>query len=125
ETCSGSTSISATTLPPCCSRTSIIRVSSGARLSMRSSPSSPANGSAAPGRVGRPHGVAESPRVALPHVVHGGQFAGLADLGQPLVLFLGGQRLLELIRAIEVVLDGNLAPAGDEQHVVPAGRDGL
>ena len=45
ETCSGSTSISATTLPPCRLRTSIIRVSSGSRLSMMSSPSSTANGS--------------------------------------------------------------------------------
>ena len=45
ETCSGSTSISATTLPPKRSRTSIILVSRGSRLSMRSSPSRTANGS--------------------------------------------------------------------------------
>ena len=45
ETCSGSTSISATTLPPYCWRASIILISSGSRLSMMSSPSRTANGS--------------------------------------------------------------------------------
>jgi hypothetical protein len=35
------------------------------------------------------------------------------------------QRLLELVGPVEVVLDGDLAPAGDHQHVVQAGRDGF
>jgi hypothetical protein len=74
---------------------------------------------------GAEHGVAEALRVALAHVVHGGQLAGFAHLGQPLGVVLGGQRLLELVGPVEVVLDGDLAPAGDHQHVVEAGRDGL
>jgi hypothetical protein len=71
------------------------------------------------------HGVAEPLRVALAHVVHGGQLAGLAHLGQPFEVVLGGQRLFELVVPVEVIFDGALAPAGDHQHVVQAGRDGL
>ena len=47
ETSSGATSIRATTLPPYWFLMSIIRVSSGSLGSMRSSPSSTANGSCA------------------------------------------------------------------------------
>ncbi len=75
--------------------------------------------------VGAQHGVAEPLRVALPHVVHGGQLAGLAYLGQAFAGLLGGQRLLQLVGPVEMVLDGDLAAPSDEQHVIQAGGDGL
>ncbi len=74
---------------------------------------------------GAQDGMAEPLRVALAHVVHGGELAGLAHLGEPLGVLLGGQRLFQLVGPVEVVLDGALAPPGDHQHVVQAGRDGL
>src|ERR1039457_2516064 len=69
------------------------------------------------------HGVTEARRRALPHVVHVGEVAGLADQGQPGGVTLRGERFLEFVGAVEVIFDGALAPAGDEQEVVEAGRD--
>src|ERR1022692_2091052 len=69
------------------------------------------------------HGVTEAQRRALPHVVHVGEVAGLADQGQPGGVTLRGERFLEFVGAVEVIFDGALAPAGDEQEVVEAGRD--
>ena len=51
--------------------------------------------------------VAKALRVPLPDVVHGGEIAGLADQGQLVPVLLGGQRFLEFIRAVEVVLDAS------------------
>ena len=63
--------------------------------------------------------------VALAHVMRRGQLAGLPYLGQPFVLFLGGQRLFQLVVPVEVVFDGVLATAGNEEHVIQAGRHGF
>ena len=67
------------------------------------------------------HRVAEALGVALPDVVHGGQLVGLPDELEPLGVALGGQRFLKLVVPVEVVFDGPLAPAGDQQHIVQPG----
>ncbi len=63
--------------------------------------------------------------MTLAHVVHGGQVAGLLDLGEPVgvaLLLKGG---LQLIIAVEVVLEGALVAARDHQDVIETRRHGL
>ena len=74
---------------------------------------------------GAEHGVAEAARVALADVVHVGEDLRLLHPLQPVVVALGLERRLELVVAVEVVLERALVAPGDHQHVVEAGRDGL
>ena len=49
-----------------------------------------------------------------------GELADAAQLGDALVVAFRLQRLLELERTVEVVLDGALAQRGDDDHLVEA-----
>ena len=64
--------------------------------------------------------VAEAERLALAHVVDVGQVGEVEHLGEQRVLALGVEVGLELHAAVEVVLDGLLAAAGDDEDVVDA-----
>jgi hypothetical protein len=61
--------------------------------------------------------VAEALRGVLPDVVHRRHLGRRADQGQPVLVVLGRQRLFQLVRPVEVVLDRRLAAPGDHQHV--------
>ena len=69
------------------------------------------------------HRVAEAERLALPDVGEVDHVRDLADLGELLALAARLEERLELDRHVEVILDGVLAAAGDEDDVVDAGRD--
>jgi hypothetical protein len=64
-------------------------------------------------------------RGSLAHVVHGGELAGFPHEAELVPVFLGRQRFFELVGPVEVVFDGALAPARDQQNVVEACCDGL
>ena len=59
---------------------------------------------------GHRHGVAEPERLALAHVVHGGQVGDGAHLGQLLVLAGLLEAVLQLERPVEVVLQARRLP---------------
>ena len=69
---------------------------------------------------GAQDGVAQPERGTLADVVHVGELAGGADQGQPVLVALGFQRLLELGVAVEIVFDRPLAAARDHQYVTQA-----
>ena len=71
------------------------------------------------------HCVTEAERVALADVVDVGHLRDGLDLLQILVLLALLQVELELEVAVEVVLDGPLSPAGDDENVADPGADGL
>ena len=75
--------------------------------------------------AGHRHGVAEAEGLALADVVDVGEVGEAADVGELGVLALAGQLQLELDVAVEVVLDGPLVAAGDDEDVVDPGGDGL
>ena len=76
----------------------------------------------APGDADR---VTEPLRFGLPHIVDVGQLGDVAHLGL-LALTPGLRQVeLELERPIEVVLEGALAAAGDDEDVGDAGPDRL
>ncbi len=83
-------------------------------------------GFAAHERLGAKHGMAQAQGARLAHegAVHviGGDRAH--EL-QQFVLAGGLQFVFQLVGGVEVVLDGALAAAGDEDHVADAGRIGL
>jgi hypothetical protein len=54
-----------------------------------------------------------------------GHVGDVPDQLQLVLVALVGEQLLELHRAVEVVLDGLLAPAGDDQDVLDPGPDRL
>lgn len=74
---------------------------------------------------GAQHGVAQALGVALAHIVHGGEVAGLPDLGEPGLVALAGEGLLQLVVAVEVVLQGTLVASRDHQYVGETGGDRL
>ncbi|ALM39305.1 hypothetical protein SFR_2690 [Streptomyces sp. FR-008] len=76
-------------------------------------------------RGGAQDGVAEAARVALADVVHGGEVAGLLDAGETGLVALAAERLLQLVVAVEVVLQGTLVASGDHEDVGEPGRHGL
>ena len=65
--------------------------------------------------------VAEAERGLLADVVDLGHVGDVPDHLQLVVVALLGEQLLQLDRAVEVVLDGLLAPAGDDQDVLDPG----
>src|SRR5262249_20189295 len=67
------------------------------------------------------HGMAEALRGALADGVDRGELAGPADELEPGGVALGLEQFLELGSPVEVVLDGALAAAGDEQDVTEPG----
>ena len=67
------------------------------------------------------HGMAEAFRGALPDRVDRGELVGLADEFEPGGVALGLEHFLELGSPVEVVLDGPLAAAGDQQDVADPG----
>ena len=67
--------------------------------------------------------MAEAERLALPDVREVDHVRDLADLGELLALAARLEERLELDRDVEVILDGVLAAAGDEDDVVDARRD--
>lgn len=69
--------------------------------------------------------VAQALRVALADVVHVGQRDRLADPAELVLVALAGEQFLQLVGAVEVVLQGALVAAGDHQYVGEAGRRGL
>ena len=71
------------------------------------------------------HRVAEPLRVALAHVVHVGEVRGVHDLGEPLLVALDLQRVLELGHPVEVVLERVLVAPGDHEHIGEARVHGL
>ena len=104
-------------------RTSIMRVSSGSRGSIRSSPSrhgerlvadvlARRRAPRARGPAGRPAARSAGSRGRL----------DFATCGEPSLVALRLERLLQLEGPVEVVLDGALVPAGDHEDVVQAGR---
>ena len=106
--------------------TSIIVLSSGSRASMRSSPSSTANGSSPTCCLARSTAWPEALRVALADVVDVGQVArGSGRCRAWSASPLASSVCFELGDAVEVVLEGALVAAGDHQDVVDAGGDGL
>ncbi len=74
---------------------------------------------------GDEHGVAEAERLALADVREVDEVGDLADLGKQIRLAARLEKRLELDVDVEVVLDGVLASAGDEDDVVHARGDGL
>src|SRR5829696_4500398 len=71
--------------------------------------------------LGHADGVAEAERGLLADVMDLGHVGDVADQLQLVVVALVGEQLLELDRAVEVVLDGLLAAAGDDQDVLDPG----
>ena len=67
----------------------------------------------------------EAERLALPDVEHVDQVGDLADLLGEVALAAAFEKGLELFRDVEVIFDGVLAAAGDQDDVGDAGRDGL
>ena len=84
-----------------------------------------ANGSSPTSVARDQHGVPEAERLALPDVGEVDQVGDLPDLGEQLRLAARLEKGLELDRHVEVILDGVLAAAGDEDDVVDARRHGL
>jgi hypothetical protein len=75
--------------------------------------------------AGHRHGVAEAAGLALADVVDVGHLGDGLHLLQHVELAGLPEVVLELEGAVEVVLDGPLAPAGDDQDVAQADPDGL
>src|SRR5690606_6856138 len=75
--------------------------------------------------LGAEHRVAEPLGLALPYVVKRRKRGRFANLGQPVLVALGLQHVLQLVRAVEVVFDRPLVLAGDHQHVEQASGGGL
>jgi hypothetical protein len=75
-------------------------------------------------RGGLQHRVPQAARLPLADEVDAGHLGG-AHRRQPLGVAPLLQRLLELGPAVEVVLDGRLAAAGDHEHVAETGAGGL
>ena len=71
---------------------------------------------------GDQHGVAEAKRFALPHVGEVEHVRDLADLVELVALAARFEVRLELDRDVEVIFDGVLAAAGDQNDVVGARR---
>ena len=92
---------------------------------MTSSPRMTANGSLPTSVLGDQHGVSEAERLALAHVGELDHLRDLADLGELLLLAALLEKAFELDVDVEVVLDGVLAAAGDDDDVVDAGGDGF
>jgi hypothetical protein len=69
--------------------------------------------------------MTQAQRVALADVVNVGHLGDGLNLLELLVLLAFLQVELELEVAVEVVLDGPLPPAGDDEDVGDAGADGL
>ena len=82
-----------------------------------------ANGSSPTRLRGDEHRVAQAERLALAHVGEVDQVRDLADLGEQLRLAARFQERFELDRDVEMIFDGVLAAAGDEDDVVDAGGD--
>ena len=72
-----------------------------------------------------PDGVAEPARLVLADEVDVGHRGDGLHLGQEVELAAALERRLQLGRAVEVVLDGLLRPAGHDQDVGDAGPHGL
>ena len=75
--------------------------------------------------AGHADGVAEPARLVLADEVDVRHLADGQDLGQRLVLAAAREGRLELGRAVEVVLDRLLGPAGHDEDVLDARRHGL
>ena len=75
--------------------------------------------------LGDADGVAEAERGLLADVVDLGHVGDVPDQLQLVLVALVGEQQLELDRAVEVVLDGLLAPPGDDQDVLDPGGDRL
>ena len=71
--------------------------------------------------AGHGDGVAEAEGLALADVVDVGQLGEVLDLLELVVLVALGEVVLELEVPVEVVLEGPLAAAGDDEDVVDAG----
>jgi hypothetical protein len=69
--------------------------------------------------------VTKPQRLALAHIGEVDHVGDLADLFELLAFAAGLQKRLELHGHVEVVFDRILAPAGDEDDVVHAGRNRL
>ena len=67
------------------------------------------------------HRVAEAERLALAHVVHVGEGVRVLHFLKQVVLAVAFEGELELEVAVEVVFDGALGAAGDDQDVGEAG----
>ena len=92
---------------------------------MRSSGRSTTNGVVADVGPGRADGVAEAERLALAHEVELGERGEAGQLLEQLPLAGAGERLLELRRPVEMVLDRALPAARDDEDVGDPGSDGL
>ena len=77
-----------------------------------------AEGLVADQRARAQDGVAEAERLLLPHVGHRGELGDRLDLGQLLRLAAVLEVVLELEGGVEVILDGALVAAGDEDDLV-------
>ena len=70
--------------------------------------------------LGHQHGVAVAQGLLLPHVDEVGQLGDALHLGQLLLLVLAPQPVGQLEGVVEVVLDGPLALAGDDDDLLYA-----
>ena len=67
--------------------------------------------------------VSESQRLLLPDIRHVDHIRHIPHHGKQLAFAARLQQLLQLEADIEVILDGRLAPARDDDHVLNAGMD--
>ena len=109
--------MSAMTLPPSCSWISTMRGQQRVAGVDQVVAEQHREGLVADVRGRAQHGVAETARVALAYVVHGREVAGLLHLGEPVRVALAGQRRLQLVVPVEVVLQGALVAPGDHEDV--------
>ena len=79
----------------------------------------------ADGFLGHQHRVAQAQLLLLAHVADLDHVADLAHRAQHVDVALLLEQLLQLVGVVEVVLDGALLAAGDDDHVLDAGRDSL
>jgi hypothetical protein len=75
--------------------------------------------------LGHQHGVAEPELLLLAHVRDLDHVTDLPHAAQHVDVALGLEEVLQLVRVIEVVLDGALLAARDDDDLFDAGRDGL
>ncbi len=69
--------------------------------------------------------MAKAERLALPHIREVDHVRDLADLGELFALATRFQERLELDRHVEMIFDGVLAPARDEDDIGDTGGDCL
>ena len=75
--------------------------------------------------LGHQHRVTQAQLLLLAHVADLDHVADLPDTSEHLDVALGLQQVLQLVAVVEVVLDGPLLAAGDDDHLLDAGRHGL